>query len=71
MLTADDRQAKAGVGVEGVVNGALVQVMAPTKLPQDALSEDALAQIHALESAGEDGGCGDSGTATNWCYCIK
>lgn len=53
MLTADDRQAKAGVGVEGVVNGALVQVMAPTKLPQDALSEDALAQIHALESAGK------------------
>ncbi|TBM10033.1 zinc/cadmium/mercury/lead-transporting ATPase [Hafnia alvei] len=53
MLTADDRQAKAGVGVEGVVNGALVQVMAPTKLPQDALSEDALVQIHALESAGK------------------
>ncbi|MEG0233098.1 MAG: zinc/cadmium/mercury/lead-transporting ATPase [Hafnia sp.] len=53
MLTADDRQAKAGVGVEGVVNGVLVQVMAPTKLPQDALSEDALAQIHALESAGK------------------
>ena len=53
MLTADDRQAKAGVGVEGVVNGALVQVMAPTKLPQDALSEDALAQINALESAGK------------------
>ncbi|NLS54533.1 zinc/cadmium/mercury/lead-transporting ATPase [Hafnia alvei] len=53
MLTADDRQAKAGVGVEGVVNGALVQVMAPTKLPRDALSEDALAQIHALESAGK------------------
>lgn len=53
MLTADDRQAKAGVGVEGVVNGALVQVMAPTKLPQNALSEDALAQIHALESAGK------------------
>jgi len=53
MLTADDRQAKAGVGVEGVVNGALVQVMAPTKLPQDALSEDALAQIHTLESAGK------------------
>lgn len=53
MLTADDRQAKAGVGVEGVVNGALVQVMAPTKLPQDALSDDALAQIYALESAGK------------------
>lgn len=53
MLTADDRQAKAGVGVEGVVNGTLVQVMAPTKLPQDALNEDALAQIHALESAGK------------------
>ncbi|WP_367298301.1 zinc/cadmium/mercury/lead-transporting ATPase [Hafnia alvei] len=53
MLTADDRQAKAGVGVEGVVNGDRVQVMAPTKLPQDALSEDALAQIHALESAGK------------------
>lgn len=53
MLTADDRQAKAGVGVEGVVNGALVQVMAPTKLPQNALSEDALAQIHTLESAGK------------------
>lgn len=53
MLTADDRQAKAGVGVEGVVNGALIQVMAPTKLPQGALSEDALAQIHALESAGK------------------
>ena len=29
-LTADERQAKAGIGVEGYINGELIQVMAPS-----------------------------------------
>ncbi|OAT37168.1 heavy metal transporting ATPase [Hafnia paralvei ATCC 29927] len=52
-LTADERQAKAGIGVEGYINGELIQVMAPSKLAQNALSEAALAQVHELESAGK------------------
>lgn len=52
-LTADERQAKAGIGVEGYINGELIQVMAPSKLAQNALSEVALAQVHELESAGK------------------
>lgn len=49
---ADNRIAKAGIGVEGEVNGQRIRVCAPAKLEASLLSNDAGTQIEQLEYAG-------------------
>lgn len=46
-------QARAGVGVEGRVDGVLVQVVAPGRLARDVLPERMQAQIIAWEELGQ------------------
>lgn len=50
---AEARRALAGVGVEGQVNGLLVRVSAPSKLPEGLLSGEWQDQLDNLESQGK------------------
>ncbi|CNG61377.1 zinc/cadmium/mercury/lead-transporting ATPase [Yersinia massiliensis] len=50
---AEARRALAGVGVEGQVNGLLVRVSAPSKLPDGLLSGEWQDQLDNLESQGK------------------
>ncbi|CNE73112.1 zinc/cadmium/mercury/lead-transporting ATPase [Yersinia similis] len=50
---AEERRALAGVGIEGVVNGLMVRVSAPSKLSPALLTDEWQAQIDQLESSGK------------------
>lgn len=52
VVPADNRIAKAGIGVEGQVNGQLIRVCAPAKLGESILSAKTEVQIEQLEYAG-------------------
>ena len=52
-ITAQDRRALAGSGVEGIVSGRKIQVLAPKHVEESALSADATTQIAGWESAGK------------------
>lgn len=52
-LNAQDRRALAGSGVEGVVSGKKVQVLAPKHLASENVTEERLRQIAEWESAGK------------------
>jgi len=52
-ITAQDRRALAGSGVEGIVSGRKVQVLAPKRVAENALSTDATTQIADWESTGK------------------
>ena len=52
-ITAQDRRALAGSGVEGIVSGRKIQVLAPKRVEESALSADATTQIAGWESAGK------------------
>ncbi|WP_431296793.1 zinc/cadmium/mercury/lead-transporting ATPase [Rahnella sp. PAMC 25559] len=52
-ITAQDRRALAGSGVEGVVSGRRIQVLAPVRVAPGVLSTDATAQIAGWESEGK------------------
>ncbi|MFL4557960.1 zinc/cadmium/mercury/lead-transporting ATPase [Yersinia kristensenii] len=50
---AEERRALAGIGVEGIVNGIVVRVSAPSKISPELLSVEWLAQLDKLESSGK------------------
>lgn len=50
---AEERRALAGIGVEGIVNGIVVRVSAPSKISPELLSAEWLAQLDELESSGK------------------
>ncbi len=50
---AEERRALAGVGIEGVVDGLMVRVSAPSKLSPALLTDEWQAQIDQLESSGK------------------
>ncbi|WP_423784253.1 zinc/cadmium/mercury/lead-transporting ATPase [Ewingella americana] len=52
-LNAQDRRALAGSGVEGVVSGKKVQVLAPKHLASENVNQERLRQIAEWESAGK------------------
>ncbi|NWA45400.1 zinc/cadmium/mercury/lead-transporting ATPase [Pseudomonas reactans] len=52
-LNAQDRRALAGSGVEGVVSGKKIQVLAPKHLASENVTEERLSQIAEWESAGK------------------
>lgn len=52
-LNAQDRRALAGSGVEGMVSGKKVQVLAPKHLASENVTEERLRQIAEWESAGK------------------
>lgn len=52
-ITAQDRRALAGSGVEGFVSGRKIQVLAPQRLQESALKQDAITQIADWESTGK------------------
>ncbi|ADW75790.1 heavy metal translocating P-type ATPase [Rahnella aceris] len=52
-LTAQDRRALAGSGVEGLVSGRKIQVLAPKSVAENSLATETLAQITDWESSGK------------------
>ena len=52
-ITAQDRRALAGSGVEGIVSGRKIQVLAPKRVEESALSAAATTQIAGWESTGK------------------
>ncbi|MGH1501710.1 zinc/cadmium/mercury/lead-transporting ATPase [Yersinia proxima] len=50
---AEERRALAGIGVEGIVNGLVVRVSAPSKISPELLTAEWLAQFDELESSGK------------------
>lgn len=50
---AEERRALAGIGVEGIVNGIVVRVSAPSKISPELFSAEWLAQLDELESSGK------------------
>ncbi|MGE4780465.1 zinc/cadmium/mercury/lead-transporting ATPase [Yersinia enterocolitica] len=50
---AEERRALAGIGVEGIVNGLVVRVSAPSKISPELLTTEWLAQFDELESSGK------------------
>jgi len=52
-ITAQDRRALAGSGVEGIVSGRKIQVQAPKRVEESALSAAATTQIAGWESTGK------------------
>ncbi|MCW2107917.1 UNVERIFIED_ORG: Cd2+/Zn2+-exporting ATPase [Rahnella aquatilis] len=52
-LTAQDRRALAGSGVEGLVSGRKIQVLAPKSVAENSLTTETLAQITDWESSGK------------------
>ncbi|QLK59481.1 zinc/cadmium/mercury/lead-transporting ATPase [Enterobacteriaceae bacterium Kacie_13] len=52
-ITAQERRALAGSGVEGIVSGRKIQVLAPKRVEESALKADASAQIAGWESTGK------------------
>ncbi|HDL6961924.1 TPA: zinc/cadmium/mercury/lead-transporting ATPase [Yersinia enterocolitica] len=50
---AEERRALAGIGVEGIVNGLVVRVSAPSKISPELLTAEWLAQLDELESSGK------------------
>ena len=52
-LNAQDRRALAGSGVEGVVSGKKIQVLAPKNLASENVNEARLSQIAEWESGGK------------------
>lgn len=50
---AEERRAQAGIGVEGIVNGLVVRVSAPSKIAPELLTTEWLAQFDELESSGK------------------
>ena len=50
-LTAQDRRALAGSGVEGLVSGRKIQVLAPKSVAENSLTTETLAQITDWESS--------------------
>ncbi|PKE28212.1 zinc/cadmium/mercury/lead-transporting ATPase [Rahnella sp. AA] len=52
-MTAQNRRALAGSGVEGVVSGSKVQVLAPVRVAEPVLTLEARAQITDWESTGK------------------
>ncbi|HHH0822177.1 TPA: zinc/cadmium/mercury/lead-transporting ATPase [Yersinia enterocolitica] len=50
---AEERRALAGIGVEGIVNGLVVRVSAPSKISPELLTAEWLAQFDKLESSGK------------------
>jgi Cd2+/Zn2+-exporting ATPase len=52
-LTAQDRRALAGSGVEGLVSGRKIQVLAPKSVTENSLTAETLTQITDWESTGK------------------
>lgn len=52
-MTAQNRRALAGSGVEGVVSGSKVQVLAPVRVAEPVLTPETRAQITDWESTGK------------------
>ncbi|WP_447867818.1 zinc/cadmium/mercury/lead-transporting ATPase [Rahnella bonaserana] len=52
-LTAQDRRALAGSGVEGLVSGRKIQVLAPKSVAENSLTTETLTQITDWESTGK------------------
>ncbi|HHX8197477.1 TPA: zinc/cadmium/mercury/lead-transporting ATPase [Yersinia enterocolitica] len=50
---AEERRALAGIGVEGIVNGLVVRVSAPSKISPELLTAEWLVQFDELESSGK------------------
>jgi Cd2+/Zn2+-exporting ATPase len=52
-LTAQDRRALTGSGVEGIVSGRKIQVLAPKSVAENSLTTETLARITDWESTGK------------------